>query len=195
MFLRLAAPLAILVLAMSACSSGSDIPDDQSVRPSKAPAGWTADTLEDLRFATPAAWEQGETKQLTKTLESTSWRAPEVAGISPAGVEVRIISTPQQKAEKAVKALAVNAMAQLQGGRIEPEAITWPHAETGFYIAYEATFGATVANPKKYVTRTAVFDLADGRQIQVTSVSLKGEQDTTPDRVISTLKLPTPKDS
>lgn len=190
MFLRLPVATVVLAVALSACSSGgSAVPDRQQVKPAKAPDGWTTSTLDGVTLATPATWQKGETTQATATLRSTPWRAPMVDGASPAGVEVRVISKPQQNAEKNAMALAISAMAQLQGGRIDPVEISWPNAEKSYYLAYEAIYGAT-EKKRSYVNRTVVHDLADGRQIQVSSLVEKGLEESIPDRVLSTVQLP-----
>jgi hypothetical protein len=89
-------------------------------------------------------------------------------------MEVKVISTPQQNARRAATAIAVNAMATLRGGKIKPQQITWPHARDAYYFDYNATTGTPAAT---YATRTVVFDLADGSQVQVTALAAKGSSE------------------
>jgi hypothetical protein len=194
MLLRLSTVLVAAALAMTACSSGSGVPDDQVIKPAESPAGWTTTKLDTVTLATPAGWTKDETKKATDTLSSTTWRAPLVDGVAPGGVEVREISKPQQKAEKAARALALNAMATLDGGKIEPKAITWPGAtdDGAYYLSYEATTGTPDAK-STFVTRTLVLDVEDGSQIQVTSLMKKGTDKTVPEKVLSTVTLPEKK--
>lgn len=196
MILRLSAVLLLAAVSMSACTSGSDVPGDQVLQPIKAPAGWTSTKFDDLSIATPSGWTKGATQKATETMDTTTWRAAPVAGAdpggaAPSGVEVREISRPQQNAKKAARALAISATATMQGGAIEPVPIAWPNAETAYYLSYDAVVGEP-DQQKTYVTRTVVFDLANGHQVQVTSVAEKGSDVKVPDRVLSTVKLVKP---
>ncbi len=189
MSVRLVA-IAMVVLLLTACGSGEDVPDDQEIKPASTPSGWTKTDLGAVTVAAPPAWEKGETKKATQTMAVTTWQHPVAGGTSDAGLEVRIISKPQQNAEKAAKALAVSAMAQLESGKVEPKAITWPGATDAFLLSYQPKFGPTEAKKKSYVSRTFVFDLEDKRQVQVTSLAAEDSGDTKlPERVLSTVRL------
>ncbi len=181
--------IALAIVLLSACGSGDDVPEDQAIKPGSTPSGWTRTDLKAVTVAAPPAWEKGETKAATETMDVTTWQHPVAGGTSDGGLEVRVISKPQQKAEKAAKALAVSAMAGLEAGKVEPESITWPDATTAFLLSYNATTGPTDAK-KTYVTRTFVLDLDDGRQVQVTSLAAEDSADTKlPERVLSTVRL------
>ena len=185
---RAVAALALLLL-LSACGSGDDVPDDQAIKPAGTPSGWTRTDLDAVTVAAPPAWEKGKTKAATETMDITTWRHPVSGGTSDSGLEVRVISKPQQPAEKAAEALAVSAMAGLESGKVEPKPITWPGAKDAFLLAYKATFGP--ADKKQtYLSRTFVFDLDGGRQVQVTALAPVDTSDAKlPERVLSTVKL------
>ncbi|MGH3459344.1 hypothetical protein [Aeromicrobium sp.] len=192
MNLRLTTTLLLVVLAMSGCASDEDVPEDQALRPASAPSGWTTNDLGPVSVATPAEWEKQPPAKPTQTMTTTTWRAKEVDGTSPGGMEVRVITKPQQGAKKAAQALAVSAMASLAGGDIEPEKIVWPNAELAYYLAYTAKVPVETdpAAPKKsYIARTAVFDLADGSQIQVTALVDEAQGAKVPEQALSTVKF------
>lgn len=189
MFLRIPMMMTVATIVLIACSSGAVVPDDQVIKPSKAPTGWTTTDLGELTIAAPAEWKKDATLASTKTTDVTTWRSDNVGpGELPSGIEVKVISTPQQPADKAAEAIAVSAMALLESGRIDPVEITWPAAESGFYLAYDAKFGA-VGNESNFTVRTSVFDLVNGYQIQVTSIALQGTDSKTPDRILESVKL------
>jgi len=186
MLLRPTLAIAAVALMLSACSSGEDIPSDQVIKPTKAPSGWTTTDLGPVKIAAPTTWTKGDTKAATATVKITTWRASAV-GTSTSGMEVKVISKPQQNAKKAATAIAVNAMAVLKGGSINPEQISWPHAKDAYYFDYNATSGTT---PTTYATRTVVFDLADGSQVQVTALAAKGSTDAgAPKRALESVVL------
>jgi hypothetical protein len=181
--------IALAVALLSACGSGDDVPDDQAIKPGSTPSGWTRTDLKAVTVAAPPAWQKGPTKPATETMDITTWQHPVAGGTSDGGLEVRVISKPQQKAEKAAKALAVSAMAGLESGKVEPKSITWPDAKTAFLLSYTATIGPADTK-KSYLTRTFVLDLDDGRQVQVTSLAAEDSGDTKlPERVLSTVRL------
>jgi hypothetical protein len=180
----------IALLVLSACGSGGDdVPDDQAIKPASTPSGWTRTDLKAVSVAAPPAWEKGDTKAATETMDVTTWRHPVSGGTSDSGLEVRVISKPQQEAAKAAKALAISAMAGLESGKVEPERITWPGAKTAYLLSYTAAVGPG-EQKQKFLTRTFVLDLADGQQVQVTSLAVDGSADAKlPERVLSTVKL------
>lgn len=180
----------IALLVLSACGSGGDdVPDDQAIKPASTPSGWTRTDLKAVSVAAPPAWEKGDTKAATETMDVTTWRHPVSGGTSDSGLEVRVISKPQQEAAKAAKALAISAMAGLESGKVEPEKITWPGAKTAYLLSYTAAVGPG-EQKQKFLTRTFVLDLADGQQVQVTSLAVDGSADAKlPERVLSTVKL------
>jgi len=191
--LRLTTVLLLAALAMAGCSGGDeDVPDNQPVKPASAPSDWTTTDLGPVSIATPPEWEKQPSTEPSQTMTATTWRAKEVDGISPGGVEVRVISSPQQDAGKAAQALAINAMSTLQAGDVEPEKIVWPRSELAYYIAYtsEVPVETDPAAPRKpYVTRTLVLDLADGSQVQVNALVDEDSDEKLPDQVVSTAKL------
>lgn len=191
--MRLTTVLLLAALAMTGCSGGEeDVPDDQPIKPASAPSGWTTTDLGPISIATPPEWEKQPAQEPSQTMTSTTWRAKEVDGTSPGGVEVRVISKPQQDAGKAAKALAINAMATLQGGDVEPEKVVWPQSELAYYIAYTSQVAVEkdpAAPRKPYVTRTLVLDLADGSQVQVNSLVDEASGEKLPDQVLSSVKL------
>lgn len=191
MLFRIPATLAIAVLLLTACGSdGDDVPGDQPVKPaSSVPTGWKTTDLDAVTVATPPDWTKQETQALTKTVDSTTWRGTvDAEGNSAAGAEVRVISKPQQSARRAARSLAINATAKLQGGAIEPVRITWPGATSAYYLTYEAKVGKP-GEEKAYGTRTVVFDLKDGRQVQVTALAGSGPDAKLPAQVIGTVRL------
>lgn len=180
--------LAIVAVALlvSACSSSDGIPSDQVIKPTKAPSGWTTTDLGPVKVSAPTTWTKGETTNASTTVKITTWRAS-ATGTSSSGMEVKVISKPQQKAKKAATAIAVNAMALLKGGSINPEQISWPNAEDAYYFDYDATSGTPSAT---YATRTVVFDLADGSQVQVTALAAKDSSDApAPKRAVESVVL------
>lgn len=181
--------IVLAVALLSACGSGDNVPDDQAIKPGSTPSGWTRIDLKAVTVAAPPAWQKGDTKAATETMDVTTWQHPVAGGPSVGGLEVRVISRPQQNAEKAARALAVSAMAGLESGKVEPKSITWPDAKTAFLLSYKATIGP--ADTKKtYVTHTFVFDLDDGRQVQATSLAAEASGDAKlPERVLSTVRL------
>lgn len=192
MTLRLTTTLLLVVVAMSGCAGEEDVPEDQVLRPASAPSGWTTTDLGPVSVATPAEWEKQPPAEPTQTMTTTTWRAKEADGTSPAGLEVRVITKPQQDARKAALALAGSAMASLGGGDVEPEKIVWPNAELAYLLAYTAKVPVETdpAAPKKsYIARTSVFDLADGGQIQVTALVDEAQGAKEPEQVLSTVKL------
>lgn len=189
--------IALLLIAslLGACSSGDDVPDDQVIKPGAAPSGWERADLGIVSVAVPSTWEKDDTTSATETMDVTTWRLPNDDGTASSGLEVRVISKPQQPAEDAAQALAVSAMAQLQGGKVDPKAITWPQAADAYYLAYDATFGPT-DKKDTYVTRTLVLDLEGGQQVQVTSLAPDSSSDAKlPERVLGTVELKAPDSS
>lgn len=194
MNLRLTTALLLAALTVVGCSGGDDVPDDQVVKPAAAPGGWTETDLGPVTVAAPAEWEKQESTQPTETLTSTAWRAAEVDGASPGGMEVRVISAPQQSADKAAQALAISAMSTLEGageeGALEPEEVVWPNAKAAYYLAYTSSITtAADAPPSAYLTRTLVLDLADGSQVQVTALAEESAGAEAPDRAVSSVQL------
>jgi len=181
--------VALLVLLGACGSGGDDVPDDQAIKPASTPSGWTRTDLKAVTVAAPPAWEKGDTKAATETMDVTTWRHAASGGTSDSGLEVRVISKPQQEAAKAAKALAVSAMASLEAGQVEPEKITWPGAKTAYLLSYTATSGPG-EQKQKFLTRTFVLDLDDGQQVQVTALAINGSADAKlPQRVLSTVTL------
>ncbi len=182
--------IALAVVLLSACGSGEDVPENQAIKPAEMPSGWTRTDLDIVSVATPPAWEKGETEKATETMDTTTWRQPESGGTSNSGLEVRVISKPQQPAEKAAQALAGSAMAQLEAGRVDPEPITWPDAKDAYYLGYKPTFGPT-DDKTTYVARTFVLDLEGGQQVQVTAIAPDDSEDGAklPEQVLSTVQL------
>ena len=207
MTLRLAATLLVTVLAAAACS-GPDadgevtVPDDQVLQPAEGtPSGFTEADLGAVRIAVPSDWEQQPEATPAENITSTVWRGRVVDGAATGGVDVRVITDPQQQADDAAEALAISAMATLGGRDVEPQTIVWPGAERASYLEYDAvvptaaptaapTPGATPspsASPAgpTLATRTLVLDLADGTQVQVTALSADSED--VPAEVLSTV--------
>lgn len=186
MLLRPTLAIAAVALILSACSSGDGIPSDQVIKPTAAPDGWTTTDLGPVKISAPTTWTKGDTKAATPTVKLTTWRA-DATGSSSSGMEVKVISKPQQNAKKAATAISVSAMALLKGGSINPEQISWPHAKDAYYFDYNATSGTPAAT---YATRTVVFDLVDGSQVQVTALAAKGSADTgAPKRALESVVL------
>jgi hypothetical protein len=186
MLLRPTLTIVAAALLLSACSSSDGIPSDQVVKPTNAPAGWTTTDLGPVKVSAPTTWTKGETTDASSTVKVTTWRAS-ATGTSSSGMEVKVISKPQQNAKKAATTIAVNAMALLKGGSINPEQISWPNAKDAYYFEYDATSGTP---PASYATRTVVFDLADGSQVQVTALAAKGSPDSAaPKRAVESVVL------
>lgn len=187
---RVTIAVAGLLMALTACSGGDaadggDVPDDQELTPSAAPSDWEEVDLGPVTVSAPPEWQRGEDTQPTETITQTVWRAPEVDGISSGGLDVKIISKPQQSTAKNAESLAISAMAMLQAGKTEPVEIEWPDAEEAYLLEYESkltTRPATQENPTPQpldepitlITRTLVLGLADGSQVQVTALSSQG---------------------
>jgi hypothetical protein len=190
MLLRPTLVIAAIAVLLSACSSSDgSVPEDQVIVPAKAPSGWTTTDLGPAKIAAPSGWTKDETKKLSATISSTTWRSAPVDGASPSGMEVKVITKPQQAAKKAAKSLAVSAMALLKSGSVEPEQITWPEAKDAYYLDYKAKSGPA-GKQQEYATRTAVFDLADGTQVQVTALALTGGTEVSaPKRVLESVVL------
>jgi hypothetical protein len=191
--LRIPVTIAVLALLLTSCGSDDgDVPSDQPIKPvSSTPSGWDTTDLDAVTLATPPDWTKQETQKLTKTLESTTWRSePLPDGTSASGAEVRVISSPQQPAKRAARALAIDATAQLQGGSIEPVKVSWPGAKSAYYLSYTATTGEA-EEEKAFTTRTLVLDLEDGRQVQVTSLSGDPATKKLPAQVLGTVTVAT----
>ncbi|MCR4513536.1 hypothetical protein [Aeromicrobium sp. 50.2.37] len=200
MKLRLAAVLAVTALAASACS-GSDseepatVPDDQVIQPADGtPSGFTETDLGAVSIAVPSDWDKQPEAQPAENITSTVWRGQLQDGIATGGVDVRVITNPQQPADKASQALAISAMATLGGRNIEPQEIVWPKASSAYFLEYEAQAPIPTASPSpsaspavtpELATRTLVLDLADGTQVQVTALSADSED--VPAEVLSTV--------
>lgn len=180
---RLLLSLAAAALALTACSGGDTVPDDQAIKPAdKAPSGWEKAEVGPVTLAVAPTWEE-QPPASQEGIESTAWRGPEDDdGIATGGVEVRLVPSPQQDVEKAAESLAISAMAGLGAGRVEPEPVTWPNAEQAFLLEYDSTIRMRPATaqdptpppldePVTFVTRTLVLSLADGSQVQVTALS------------------------
>lgn len=200
---RLAVVLAA-ALALSACSFGEDgdVPDDQSVRPGEAPAGFEPTDLDVVSVATPPEWEQQPATEPAANIVSTVWRGPLSDGTATAGLDVRVITDPQQPAEDAATALGVSAMAALGGSEAEPVEVVWPGATSAWLLAYDAQVPVAGADPTAtptpsatpdaaksppLTTRTLVLDLADGRQLQITALSDAGPE--LPEQVLSSVTV------
>ena len=158
------------------------MPDDQELVPSAAPSDWEEVDLGPVQVSAPPEWQRGEDTQPTETITQSVWRAPEVDGVSGGGLDVKIISKPQQSAAKNAESLGISAMAMLQAGKVEPVEIQWPNAEEAYLLEYESKLttrpGTTedptpqpLDEPITLVTRTLVLGLADGSQVQVTALS------------------------
>lgn len=203
---RVTIAVAGLLMALTACSGGDggDVPDDQELVPSAAPSDWEEADLGPVSVAAPPDWERGEDTQPTETITQSVWRAPEVDGLSGGGLDVKVISTPQQSTEKNAKSLAISAMAMLQAGDVEPVEIEWPGAEEAYLLEYESkltTRPATAEDPEPQpldepltlITRTLVLGLADGSQVQVTALSSTSAE--LPDQAVASTVVADPADS
>lgn len=181
------------VMVLTACSGDADVPDDQVLKPSDStPSGFDESDLGVVTIAVPDDWEKQPETRPAANLVSTTWRGPVVDGIATAGVDVRVITDPQQPADRAAEALAISAMAALDAGRVEPEEVEWPDATTGAYLAYTSTVptttpsaGTTPSRSPELATRTLVLDLADGTQVQVTALSADSPK--VPEQVLSSV--------
>lgn len=192
MTLRLTTVLLLTVLAVSGCAGDDDVPEDQEIRPASAPSGWTTTDLGPVSVATPPEWKKQPVAEPSQTMTTTTWRADEVDGASPGGLEVRVITEPQQNAEKAAQALAISAMATLEGGDVEPEKLVWPNAEAAYHLAYTSSVAVETdpaAAKKSFATRTLVLDLADGGQVQVTSLVDEASGAELPEQVLASVEL------
>lgn len=189
--LRVPALIAVSALAFAACGSSDSISKDQDLQPVSTPSGWKTTTLEGIKVSAPAEWTMQPTKQATTTMKSTVWRAAEVNGAAPGGMEVRVISKPQQNAQKAALALSISASASLQGGKIDPAEVDWANAKSAYF--YSTTISAGLPGKEStFKSSTSVFDLPDGRQVQVTALAEKGSQQADPTMVLGTVSLPKP---
>lgn len=202
MNLRLAAALLATAFALSACS-GSDsdsegtatVPDDQVIQPADGtPSGFTETDLGAVSIAVPSDWDKQPETKPADNITSTVWRGQVQDGIATGGVDVRVITDPQQPADKAAQALAISAMATLGGRNIEPQEIVWPKASSAYFLEYEAQAPIPTASPSasaspavtpELATRTLVLDLADGTQVQVTALSADSQD--VPAEVLSTV--------
>lgn len=173
--IRRTIPLAVaLSLLLASCGGAEDVPEDQVVKPGGTPSEWTSTEFATVTVSTPPEWKKQPEQQQTQTMASTTFRAAEVDGMSPGGMEVRIISKPQQPAKETAKSLGVSAMAQLQAGKVEPVEIVWPKTESAWFLEYEATVPIDPAKPEEtstFATATLVLDLADGSQVQVNALA------------------------
>ena len=190
MKIRMGVLVLVAGLTLSACFGGGEgeIPEDQVIKPASAPSGWEDNDLDVVSVSSPAAWEEQPATEPTETLTSTTWRAPEVDGASPGGMEVRVISDPQQGAEKAATALAISAMSTLGTGKVDPVEVTWPKAVAAYYLSYDAQVPTDPAKPTEtttYASRALVLDLGDGSQVQVSSLVAGDEK--LPDDVLRTV--------
>lgn len=184
----LVVPFALL----ASCGGGGGsktVPDDQDLQPASAPSGWEGAKLDLVSLAAPADWIKADSTTAEKDITVTTWSTEPVDGRSSAGVEVREIPDPQYSAEEAAEGLAVNAMATMKGGRPAPEEITWPNATDARVFTNEITAGPTPESTQTYVSNTFVADLADGSQVQVLVVTLKGEDDDLGTQLLSTIEL------
>ncbi len=179
----------VTLLALTACGGSDSGAADQGLTKVAAQAGWTTTKLDGITISAPHEWTKGKTTQATPTMKSTVWRAAAVAGTAPGGMEVRVISKPQQNAKKAALALSISASASLNAGKIDPEKIVWPRAKSAYFYATVITAGPT-GKESKFSSATVVFDLPDGRQIQVTSLARQGTKQAEPTTVLGTIRLP-----
>lgn len=191
MTLRLTAVLLAAALLTVGCSGSDDVPDDQAIKPAAAPSGWTETELGPVTVSTPPEWTQQPTTQPAANLESTTWRAAEVDGVSAGGLDVRVITSPQQDARKAATALGISAQAELGARDAEPEEVVWPNAEAAYLLAYtsQVPTSADGSNPQPYRTRSLVLDLADGTQVQVTALVDEAQGAGLADDALSTVVL------
>lgn len=195
---RLIAGLLATAVVLSACSDSEDpatVPDDQVIQPAGSiPSGSTEADLGAVSVAVPSEWEKQPETKPAENIVSTVWRGPVVDGAATAGVDVRVITDPQQSATKAAKALSISAMAALGARDVEPQEVVWPKATLASYLEYSsvvtsappsASPSATPAATPELATRTLVLDLADGRQVQVTALSADSED--VPAQIISSV--------
>lgn len=189
--IRLIVATAVVALTLGGCSSSDGVPADQVITPRTPPAGWTSSDLGPVKVSAPRSWTKAAAAAISSTVTTTTWRASP-SGRSSSGMEVTVISRPQQNARKAATAIAINAMAVLDGGHITPERIAWPHAARAYYFDYTATSGSPAV---AYATRTVVLDLSDGSQVQVTALAAKGSSESqAPKRALESVALEETKD-
>lgn len=188
-WLLVALALALPLMMTAACTGSEGVPDSQQLRPTAAPSGWQPTDLGMLSIAAPPDWTKAGTTEPEDGTKITTWRTTPVDGKSTAGMEVREISVPDNKAALAVKALAVNAMATMQGGKPDPAEITWPNAAEAWMLHNDVTFGPTPDQRETYDSATLVADREDGTQVQVILFVKKGTDDDLALRVLSTVKL------
>jgi hypothetical protein len=188
---RLLVALVVPLFLLAACGGSEDIPDDQELQPASAPSGWVTSSLDLLSLSAPAEWTKDDSTSPEKGMTVTAWRTPPVDGQSSAGMEVREITKPDHAAEDAAEALAVNAMATMQGGKPDTEEIAWPAAKEAWTFSNEIVTGPDSGNEQTYVSTTFVADLDDGSQVQVLVFTKKGESDDLGAQLLGTIKLMT----
>lgn len=187
---RLLVALVVPIVLLSACGGSEAVPDDQELQPSSsAPSGWKSTTLERLSVAAPPEWVEDASTTPKKGMSITAWRTPPVDGRSAAGMEVREITKPDHDAETAAEALAVNAMATMEGGKPDTMKIVWPNATEAWTFSNEIKAGATADDKLTYVSTTFVADLDDGSQVQVLVFTEKGQSDDLGAQVLATIEL------
>ncbi|WP_332642749.1 hypothetical protein [Aeromicrobium sp.] len=188
---RLLVALVVPLVLLTACGGSEGIPDDQELQPASAPSGWDTSTLDLLSLAAPPEWTKDASTSPEKGTTVTAWRTAPVDGQSSAGMEVREITKPDHDAETAAEALAVNAMATMQGGKPDTEQIVWPTAKDAWTFSNEIVAGLDSGNEQTYVSTTFVADLDDGTQVQVLVFTKKGDADDLGAQLLGTIKLMT----
>lgn len=188
---RLLVALVVPIVLLTACGGSEAVPDGQEPRPASAPSGWKINSLERLSVATPPEWTKDAPTSPKKGMSVTAWRTPPVDGRSVAGMEVREITTPDHEAETAAEALAVNAMATMEGGKPDIEKIVWPDANEAWTFSNEIKAGPNADEKLTYVSTTFVADLDDGSQVQVLVFTEEGQSDALGAEVLATIELMT----
>ncbi|AXT86025.1 hypothetical protein C6I20_13075 [Aeromicrobium sp. A1-2] len=187
---RLLVALALPVALLAACSDGGQsVPDDQRLKPAGAPTGWQASDLDLVSIAAPPTWKRAAATTPEAGTTITTWSTPPVDGKSTSGMEVREITSPNNDAATAAKALGVNAMTTMQGGKPDPKEIVWPEAVNAWILTNDITVGPTAEERDKFASVSFVADLADGRQVQVLAFNKKGLDDALLLKVLSTVEL------
>ncbi len=188
-------PLLVSMLALTACggSDEAEVPDDQELRPAAAPDGWEVTDLGPVSVATPPEWTNEGTDELDG-ISGTMWRQTPAgqpdAGYALAGLQVRVIDSPQQDAEKAATAQGIDAMATMGADAPEPEELVWPGARSAYLLELDTELEDGPEGPgSPYTTWIVVYDLENEQQVQVTAIVAEGEDTAVPEQALASVEL------
>lgn len=154
-------------LLLSACSGEESVPSDQVVVPSAAPDDWEQRSLAGVTFSTPVAWQELDLPEAEEGTARVGYADEPGPSGSTGGIVVMVVPDASLSAASQARTFLTNAQNQEQASDGSTEEISWPGAQSAWFVSYVAQVGQGEA-AAPHPTRHLVLDLDDGTQVQVT---------------------------